>query len=230
MLERAVTTTQTQCTNIAPGTHRPFDPRLRRTGEGFLAFRHALCTPSESTNHTAETDMESSTNDTFGNQNSGSASTGNAPATVTSDASFSREASNDTTAIADRARSAASSAGGRLADVGSTVRDKAGSLKHTLADALESGAERLRKQGAGSGQIAAASAIDGSADTVAEDNRLAQTSNQLAGGMQGAADWLRDADVDGLKAGIERQVKEHPGRSLAVAIGVGYRLGKAFRR
>ncbi len=65
---------------------------------------------------------------------------------------------------------------------------------------------------------------------VADDNRLAQTSNQIAGGMQGAADWLRDADLDGLKAGIEKQVKEHPGRSLAIAVGLGYLLGKAIRR
>jgi hypothetical protein len=48
--------------------------------------------------------------------------------------------------------------------------------------------------------------------------------------MQGAADWLRDADLDGLKSGIERQVKDHPGRSLAIAVGVGYLLGKAFRK
>ena len=54
--------------------------------------------------------------------------------------------------------------------------------------------------------------------------------NQLAGGMQASADWLREADLDGLKSGIERQVKEHPARSLAVAVGLGYLLGKAFRK
>ena len=178
--------------------------------------------------------METSANDTFGNQNSGSASTGSALSMGTSDASFSRDTSSDAPGIADRAKSAASSAvsnaGDKLADVGSTVRDKAGSLKTTIADALESGAHRLRHPGAGGGQIAGASATGGSADTIADDSRLAQTSNQIAGGMQGAADWLRDADLDGLKTGIERQVKEHPGRSLAVAVGVGYLLGKAFRK
>jgi hypothetical protein len=63
-----------------------------------------------------------------------------------------------------------------------------------------------------------------------ESNRLAATTNQIAGGLQASADWLRDADLDGLKSGIERQVKEHPGRSLAVAVGLGYLLGKAFRK
>jgi hypothetical protein len=65
---------------------------------------------------------------------------------------------------------------------------------------------------------------------VGDDDRLAQTTNQLAGGLQASADWLRDADLDGLKMGIERQVKEHPGRTLAIAVGVGYLLGKAFRK
>ena len=193
--------------------------------------------------------MERNANDSLGNQNSGDATDSSASgygantssagfAGSTSSASgadsFSREASADASSIADRAKSAANSAansvGDKLADVGSTVRDKAGTLKTTIADALESGAQRLRQQGSGGGQIAGANATGGSADMVAEDNRLAQTSNQLAGGMQGAADWLRDADLDGLKSGIERQVKEHPGRSLAVAVGVGYLLGKAFRK
>ena len=57
-----------------------------------------------------------------------------------------------------------------------------------------------------------------------------EATNQLAGGLQASADWLRDADLDGLKSGVERQVKEHPGRSLAVAVGLGYLLGKAFRK
>jgi ElaB/YqjD/DUF883 family membrane-anchored ribosome-binding protein len=33
-----------------------------------------------------------------------------------------------------------------------------------------------------------------------------------------------------MKSGIERQVKEHPGRTLAIAVGVGYLLGKAIRK
>lgn len=115
------------------------------------------------------------------------------------------------------------------ADAGTSVSQKVGGFKNTIADALESGAEKLRRQGAAS-QVASTSAEAGGSFTVAAEGRFEQTSHQLAGGMQGAADWLREADLDGLKAGIERQVKEHPGRSLAIAVGVGYLLGKAFRR
>jgi ElaB/YqjD/DUF883 family membrane-anchored ribosome-binding protein len=199
--------------------------------------------------------MERNANDTLGNSNTGESSSGsygtgtgsagsaNSPSSFgsgassggmggagTSDASFSRDSSTDAAGLADRAKSAASSAGEKLGDVGSTVRDRAGSLKQTLANALESGAERLRSQGAGGGQIAGSSATGGSATMVGDGNRLSEATNQLAGGLQASADWLRDADLDGLKSGVERQVKEHPGRTLAVAVGVGYLLGKAFRK
>ena len=184
--------------------------------------------------------MERNANDTFGNQNTSDASSGpgfgsasgqgsqagsqgNASGTGTADASFSRDTSGERN-VADRARSA-------LSDAGSTVRDRAGNLKNSLADALESGAERLRQQGAGGGQMAGSAATGESAGMVSDQsNRMADMSNQVAGGLQGAADWLRDADLAGLKSGLERQVKEHPGRTLAVAVGLGYLLGKAIRK
>jgi len=183
--------------------------------------------------------MERNANDTFGNQNTSDASSGpgfgstsgqpsqagsQGNASSTADASFSRDTSSDRN-VTDRARSA-------LSEAGSTVRDRAGNLKNSLADALESGAERLRQQqGSGGGQIAGAAATGGSTGMVSDQsNRMADMSNQVAGGMQGAADWLRDADLDGLKSGLERQVKDHPGRTLAVAVGLGYLLGKAIRK
>ena len=163
----------------------------------------------------------------FGASSTGSSSTGGAG---TADTSFTRDSSSDASGFADRAKGAASTAGEKLSDVGSSVRDRAGSLKNSLANALETGAEKLRAQGAGGGQIAGASATGGSADMIAEGSRIGEATNQLAGGLQASADWLRDADIDGLKSGIERQVKDHPGRTLAVAVGLGYLLGKAFRK
>jgi ElaB/YqjD/DUF883 family membrane-anchored ribosome-binding protein len=184
--------------------------------------------------------MESNTNENFGSQPSsdstsgsfgaGSSATSNTGTTGGSASSFSRDTGTDAAGLSDRARNAAGTASDKLADVGSTVRDKAGNLKNTLADALESGAERLRSQGAGGGQTAGAAATGGAAGMLADTPQLGAAANQLAGGLQASADWLRDADIDGLKSGIERQVKEHPGRSLAVAVGLGYLLGKAFKK
>jgi len=55
---------------------------------------------------------------------------------------------------------------------------------------------------------------------------MANVQDSVARGMNKSADWLRNGD---LKADIERQVRENPGRTLLIALGLGYVLGKAFR-
>ena len=128
--------------------------------------------------------------------------------------------------LADRASGALGSARERLADVGSSVREKAGGAKDSLASALESGAEKLRAR-SGDGMSAAGAA--GGSVAVADD-RMSQVTTKVAGGMEAASEWLRDADLEGLKGSIEQQVKEHPGRTLLIAVGLGYLLGKALRK
>lgn len=105
------------------------------------------------------------------------------------------------------------------------VREKASEFKVTLADKLEAGAEKLRARTHGDGSLAADPA--GGTASVATDERMAQVGDSVARGLQGAADFLRDGD---LQESIEKQVKEHPARSLLIAAGVGYLLGKALRR
>jgi ElaB/YqjD/DUF883 family membrane-anchored ribosome-binding protein len=149
-----------------------------------------------------------------------------------SDASFDfagTTGSSEKQGFRDRAKNVASTAGGKLADVGSTVREKAGTAKDKLADALESGAERLRgrSQTSGAGTLAGATA-DGSTPIVAE-GKVAHVSDKVAAGMDASAEWLRDADLDSIKVGLEQQVKEHPGRTLLIAAGLGYLIGRAFR-
>jgi len=134
--------------------------------------------------------------------------------------------STDASGIADRARDIAGNAKDKLADVGSSVRQGAGTAKDKLADALSSGADKLRQRG-GRGQL---SGSTGSADITVSGDGVSQVADRVAGGMQATADWLRDADLDGMRAGVERQVKEHPGRTLLIAVGLGYLLGKAFRK
>lgn len=130
--------------------------------------------------------------------------------------------------LKDRARNVIGNAGSRLADVGSTVRERAGSAKDKLADALETGAEKLRNRTQG-GDATLAGATAGGSTAIANDGRVAQISDRVAGGMERSAEWLRDADLDGLKTGVEQQVREHPARTLLIAVGLGYLIGRAFR-
>jgi hypothetical protein len=140
------------------------------------------------------------------------------------DASTTSQSQNQ--GLADRATGAMSSAKERLADVGSSVREKTASAKDSLADALESGAEKLRNR-SGDG-VAAAGANGGS--VAVTDDRMTQVTAKVAGGMEATADWLRDADLDSLKSSVERQVKEHPGRTLLIAVGLGYLIGKSLKK
>jgi hypothetical protein len=128
--------------------------------------------------------------------------------------------------VADRARDIAGNAKDKLADVGSSVREGTGNAKNKLADALESGADKLRQRGS-RGQL---SGSTGTTEVTVSGDGVSQVTDKVAGGMQATADWLRDADLDSMRAGVERQVKDHPGRTLLIAVGLGYLLGKAFRK
>lgn len=168
-----------------------------------------------------------STGGGYGNSGdtSGSAGYNASGSTSSSDSSFGSTSASES-GIADRARDIAGNAKDKLADVGSSVREGAGNAKNKLADALESGADKLRQRG-GRGQL---SASTGTADVSVSGDGVANVTDRVATGMQATADWLRDADLDSLREGVERQVKEHPGRSLLIAVGLGYLLGKAFRK
>jgi hypothetical protein len=114
---------------------------------------------------------------------------------------------------------------GRIKSAASSVKDKASGLPAIIADGLEAGASALR-------QNRAPAADTGSSGSVAltTDSSITAVTDTLASGMQSSADWIRDADMDKIKAGVEKQVKEHPARSLLVALGAGYLIGKALRR
>lgn len=167
---------------------------------------------------------------TEGAQGFGAGSTANVGQGFSGNSSGASGQSDQASGLADRARSMAGSAQDKLADVGSTVRDKAGNLKNSLADALDSGADKLQQRGQGG----AGSRLAGSTGTggmaIEGDGRMAEVTGRMAGGMHATADWLRDADLDGLRTSVEQQVRDHPGRSLLIAAGVGYLIGKAFRK
>jgi hypothetical protein len=159
-----------------------------------------------------------------GTQGYGSTTGGNTGGSSTSDTGTSDQG------FADRARSVAGTAQEKLADVGSTVRERAGTLKDSLADVLSTGADKLRQRGTSTGQAPYAGATGTGSVALEGDGKTAQVTNRVATGMDATADWLREADLEGLRTSIEGQVKQHPGRTLLIAAGLGYLLGKALRK
>jgi ElaB/YqjD/DUF883 family membrane-anchored ribosome-binding protein len=108
-----------------------------------------------------------------------------------------------------------------------TVKEKASNLNTTLADKLEAGANKLRQSAqGGSGSPYAPSTGMGGAAALEGDASMGQLGTKAADALQGTANFLREGD---LKASIEEQVRTNPARTLLVALGVGYVLGKALR-
>ena len=122
------------------------------------------------------------------------------------------------TGISDTVRNAASSVADKSQDALNAVKEKASDLPVMLADRLDAGADAIQPE------------RQAGATGVATDDRMTQVTDKLATGMHASADWLRDADMNKLKGAIEQQVRERPGRSLLIALGVGYVVGKAVRR
>lgn len=156
----------------------------------------------------------------------GSAHEGSASSTQSFGGSSTGTIGGEADSIADKAKSGLNSAADKAKSGLGTAKDKATELKATLADKLEAGAEKLRSQSQG-GSYAGAT---GQGSVATDSGALGQVSDKLATGMQSTADFLRNADLDNMKAGIEKQVRENPGRSLLIAAGLGYLLGKAFRK
>ena len=104
------------------------------------------------------------------------------------------------------------------------VKEKARDLQSSLADRLDAGADKLRQRNQNA--TLAGATTDGGAAGLVSDERVANVQDSVARGMSKSADWLRNGDM---KADIEKQVRENPGRTLLIALGVGYVLGKAFR-
>jgi hypothetical protein len=102
------------------------------------------------------------------------------------------------------------------------VRERATTLKATLADKLEAGAERLR-------QRAATTPAPDTATTTEVRTNVNKVGSRVASGMESTAEWLRTADMATVKSGIENQVRHKPGRTLLIALGLGYLLGRAIR-
>lgn len=123
-----------------------------------------------------------------------------------------------------RTHSATDTAREKLGHARERVSEKASDLKASLADKLEAGAHKLRERN----QPDSATEFGTTAGTT-QRSKVDRATDSLASGMESTANWVRNANVEDMKSGVERQVRENPGRALLVAVGVGYLLGKLFR-
>src|SRR6478752_4838912 len=106
-------------------------------------------------------------------------------------------------------------------ETAASVRDRAVQMKTQLADKLETGAGRLRQRATNTQKL------DNAISTTKQ--RVLETSDRVATGMERSANWLRNANVTSFQQGLERQVRDNPGRTLLIAGAIGYLLGRVFK-
>jgi ElaB/YqjD/DUF883 family membrane-anchored ribosome-binding protein len=109
----------------------------------------------------------------------------------------------------------------RAEESAESLRERAVQLKSQLADRLETGASKIRQRSSDTGKID---------DAIATTKvKVADAGDRVASGMEKSAEWLRETNASSIRQGIERQVKENPGRTLLIAGAIGYLLGRAFK-
>ena len=47
--------------------------------------------------------------------------------------------------------------------------------------------------------------------------------------VEASTDYLREHDLTEMRSDLEREIRAHPIKSIAIALGAGYLLGKIFR-
>lgn len=155
---------------------------------------------------------------TYGEQSSGGQSLGERASDLKDQAADKLSQARDV--AGEKLGQAREMAGERLGQ----AREKATELKATLADKLDQGAEALRnRQQGGAPQFGGANG-----GTVGATDSLNKYAAPAATAMEKTAEFLR-GEGD-LKSAIEEQVRTAPGRTLLIAVGLGYVLGKAIRR
>lgn len=158
------------------------------------------------------------------------ASSFGAGATTTSDdasPSMSDRASDALDGAKDALGDAKDAASERLGQ----VKERATAFKATLADKLDAGASSLRERAqtpTGGAQLAGATAGTSSgAAGLLDSDQVQRLAGPAADAMEKTADFLRNGNM---QEALEEQVRTNPGRTLLIALGVGYVLGKALRR
>jgi hypothetical protein len=119
--------------------------------------------------------------------------------------------------------SAASELGDQLSDFASTAKDKASALGRTTADKIDD-----NREAAAGGLAAAASTLHEKADALPGGEKVASIAHSAADKLSGTADYVREHDVNGMMADLERLVKANPGPSLVAAAVVGFLVARAF--
>jgi len=106
-------------------------------------------------------------------------------------------------------------------DTGERIRRRAEERIHSgfrgVADRLDDAAERIDR--------VATDRLDGPG----AQGRVGDAAHSTASLIEEAADYLRETDLRGMQADLERRVRERPLQTILLAVGVGWLVGKIMK-
>ncbi|MBW3627682.1 MAG: hypothetical protein KY464_00160 [Gemmatimonadetes bacterium] len=105
------------------------------------------------------------------------------------------------------------------------ARRRPGGPRERINDALFEMAERVQMAADRLGELA----DDRFGDEDGAAGRAGALVQDLAARLDGVADYLRSSDVDSVRDGLERQVREKPIHSVLIAVAAGWVAGKIIR-
>ena len=122
-----------------------------------------------------------------------------------------------------------------MTDAGSSVTDKvsdaASQVKRKVSDIGRNAVDKMEesRDAAASGLQSAASTLHQTADRLPGGEKVSNLAHTAADKLNSTADYVREHDLSGMMADVERLVKNNPGASLVAAGVVGFLVGRAFR-
>jgi len=120
-------------------------------------------------------------------------------------------------------------------DATSTIADRAEATAEKVGDAANGmlhSAERAinsRRQGAADSLSTAAGRLHRRADDLPGVERASKLAHGTADRLESTADYLRNHDTKAMVGNVMDFVRKHPGKSLAVAVAVGFLAARSMR-
>lgn len=121
------------------------------------------------------------------------------------------------------AADAAASVTDKVSDVASQVKRKVSDLGRTAVDKVDES-----RDAAASGLQSAASTLHQNAESLPGGAKVSNLAHTAADKLNSTAEYVREHDLNGMMADVEKLVKSNPGPSLLVAGVIGFLVGRAF--
>ena len=130
---------------------------------------------------------------------------------------------NETLSYLDGVADESSTLGTKIADTAKQMKDKVSDFGRSTADKIDE-----NRDAAASGLQKAATALHDNAGSLPGGGKVSGLAHDAANTLTSTANYVRDHDVNKMMADVESLVKNNPGPSLLVAVGIGFLLGRAF--